>query len=437
MTTLDIETAEVFEPLLEPARYKGAFGGRSSGKSHFFADLLVEEAERWPSEFGEPLYAICIREVQKTLSQSAKRTIEGKIKKMNLGKRFEVQRDIIKTPGGGRISFQGMQNHTAESIKSLEGYGIAWVEEGQTMSNTSLTLLRPTMRKKSRRKNGTFRDSEIWASWNPGLPTDPIDAFFRGNDPELKNWKAHPAARLVESNWEHNPWFDETSLDDDRLHDLERDPDMYDHVWGGAYWSRSDAQVFRHWKVEEFEAPAANIALLAGADWGFTIDPSVLVLCFIVGRKLYVWREVWAKGHAQDTRGALFDKIDPDWTMERARDPNWKSLARRIQILADSAEPATIDYLKRHGFPKMVAAEKGPGSVEAGVTFLASYDIVVHPQCVNVIRELTRYAYKVDPHTDTVLPVLSDTDNHTIDSLRYAVENVRRMKGGSSSQFLV
>lgn len=445
MTCLEIATAEAFEPLLDPARYKGAHGGRGSGKSHFFAGLLVEEAERWPSDFGEPLYSVCIREIQKTLTQSAKRTIEGKIREYNLEKRFEIQKDQIKTPGGGLIIFQGMQNHTAESIKSLEGYCIAWVEEAQTLSKTSLQLLRPTIRKKSQRRDGTFRDSEIWASWNPRMPTDPVDAFFRGNDPDLKDWKPHPKASVVEANWQHNPWFRETSLTEERAYDLERDPDMYDHVWGGAYWSRSDAQVFRQqshqyphgWRVEAFEAPAPNVALLAGADWGFTIDPTVMVLCFIVGRTLYVWREVWAKGHAQDTRGALFDKIDPEWTMERARDPEWKSVARRIQILADSAEPATIDYLKRHGFPRIVAAGKGPGSVDAGVTFLASYDIVVHPQCPNVIRELTRYSYKVDPHTDTVLPILADADNHTIDSLRYAVENVRLRKGGSSSTFMV
>ena len=142
MSALQIKTPEVFEPLLRPSRYKGAHGGRGSGKSHFFAELLVEEAFLNPG-----LRAVCIREVQKSLKESAKRLVEDKIQTLGLGKSFEVLRDEIRTPGGGVIIFQGMQDHTAESIKSLEGFDRAWIEEAQTLSDRSLTLLRPTIRK--------------------------------------------------------------------------------------------------------------------------------------------------------------------------------------------------------------------------------------------------------------------------------------------------
>src|SRR5688572_13498310 len=101
--TLEIPTARVFRPLLEPSRFKGAYGGRGSGKSHFFGEMLVEECYRVPGT-----RAVCIREVQKTLAQSSKHLVETKIQALGLGEHFNVTKDNIGTPGGGVILFQGM-----------------------------------------------------------------------------------------------------------------------------------------------------------------------------------------------------------------------------------------------------------------------------------------------------------------------------------------
>jgi len=209
---LTIETAKVFEPLLQPARFKGAWGGRGGGKSHFFGELLVERCLLTPGTL-----AVCIREVQKTLSQSSKRLIETKIAELGVGSQFRVLYDRIETPVGGLIIFQGMQDVTAESIKSLEGYQIAWVEEAQTLSARSLALLRPTIRAEG---------SEIWFSWNPRRKSDAVDEFLRVNQPDN--------AIVVKANWRDNPWFP-TVLDDERQLDLERYPDRYGHIWLGDY----------------------------------------------------------------------------------------------------------------------------------------------------------------------------------------------------------
>lgn len=209
---LNIPTAEVFVPLLNPARYKGAWGGRGSGKSHFFAELMVDDHYRCPG-----LRSVCIREHQKSLKDSAKRLIEDKIQSLGLGPHFEVQTDQIKSRGGGVILFQGMQDHTAESIKSLEGFNRAWIEEAQTLSARSLSMLRPTIRAEG---------SEIWASWNPRRKVDAIDEFLRGSPPE--------GAEVVEANWRDNPWFPSV-LEDERKLDLERYPERYDHIWEGGY----------------------------------------------------------------------------------------------------------------------------------------------------------------------------------------------------------
>ncbi|EJW11255.1 Phage terminase large subunit [Rhodovulum sp. PH10] len=213
----------MFVPLLEPARYKGAHGGRGSGKSHFFAEMLIEDAL---SERG--LLSVCIREVQKTLADSAKRLIEAKLKEHRLGEAdgFKVWRERIETPGDGAIIFQGMADHTAESIKSLEGFRRAWIEEAQSLSARSLTLLRPTIRAEG---------SEIWASWNPRRKGDPIDLLLRGAPPT--------GAAVVQANWRDNPWF--PSVLDQERRDCMRDfPDDYDHIWEGGYATATTGAYF-------------------------------------------------------------------------------------------------------------------------------------------------------------------------------------------------
>lgn len=383
--TLRIETPRVFLPLLKPARYKGAWGGRGSGKSHFFGEALIERAA------FEPISAVCIREIQKSLDQSVKRLLEAKIQEMGLGPCFRVLEKHIETRAGGRIIFQGMQNHTAETIKSLEGYDIAWVEEAQSLSQRSLDLLRPTIRKDG---------SELWFSWNPNLATDPVDALLRGSPP--------PGSIVVRANYRDNPWFPSV-LRDEMLYDKRRDPEKYAHVWLGEYQRNSEARVFRNWTVDEFEAPA-DAVFRYGADWGFAVDPTVLVRCFIVGRTLYVDAEAYQVGCEIDRTPVLFDRVPG---------------SRDYVIRADSARPETISYMQRHGF-NVVAALKGPGSVEDGIEFLKSYDIVVHPRCRHAIDELTLYSYKTDKLTGEVLPALEDRNNHVIDALRYAVESARR-----------
>lgn len=213
MSTLQIQTARAFRPLLEPSRYKGVHGGRGSGKSHFFGELLIEECL---SEKGT--LAVCIREVQKTLAQSSKRLIETKISDLGVGSEFKVFHDKIETPGDGIIIFQGMQDHTAESIKSLEGFRIADVEEAQTLSARSLMLLRPTIRTPG---------SQIWFRWNPRRKTDPVDGLLRGA-------VLPTGAIVVKANWSDNPWFPKV-LNQERLDCLRDNAEQYDHIWEGGY----------------------------------------------------------------------------------------------------------------------------------------------------------------------------------------------------------
>ena len=221
MSVLTIPTAEVFLPLLEPARDKVAYGGRGSGKSHFFAGLAVEDALAEPGDHGgEGLRMVCIREVQQDLAQSAKLLVEGKIAEHNLTEAdgFKVYKDCIELPGDGLMIFKGMNQYSADSIKSLEGYKRAWWEEAHTAHQRSIELLRPTLRASG---------SQLWWSYNPRLDTDPIDVMFKGQETPSD-------AIVVRANWQDNPWWTK-ELERERLDTLRMRPEQYAHIWDGDY----------------------------------------------------------------------------------------------------------------------------------------------------------------------------------------------------------
>ncbi len=218
---IKVQVPRKLKPLLYPMRYKGAYGGRGGAKSHFFAEQMILRC------YQSPTRAVCIREVQKSIKDSVRQLLVDKITKLGLGSSFECLETEIRGPNGSLIIFRGMQSYNSDSIKSLEGYDIVWIEEAQTLSQYSLDLLRPTIRKDG---------SEIWASWNPRHKTDPIDHFFRRSPP--------PDAISVKINWRDNPWFPAV-LKKELDHDFATDPDKAEHVWEGAYGSSQGAILAR------------------------------------------------------------------------------------------------------------------------------------------------------------------------------------------------
>lgn len=333
-----------------------------------------------------------MREVQKSLDQSVKRLLENKIQEYNAGYYFDVQRGLIKAKhGDGRIIFTGMQDHTADSIKSLEGYKICFVEEAQGISAHSLKLLRPTFR---------AEDSEMRFVWNPRYPTDPVDALLRGDPP--------PGAVVHKVNWRDNPFFPKVLLDE-MMYDKGRDYEQYLNVWEGEYETAGEARVFKNYSVQEFTTPE-DAEFLIGLDFGFAVDPTAANRCFVVGRKLYIDYEAHSFGCEIEDTPALLASI-PD--------------AHLWPCCADSARPETIRYMQKHGYPKMVSAVKGKNSVREGIAWLKSFDIVIHPRCVNTIDEFNKYSLKKD-RQGVILPIPEDANNHHIDAIRYACESYRR-----------
>lgn len=301
---LEIPTPRVFAPFLLPKRYKAAHGGRGSGKSHHFAEDIVDAAVR-----RKGLRVVCVREVQKTLKESAKRLIEDKITHHGLWPLFggKPRNDHIVTPGGGVILFQGMQDHTAESIKSLEGFDIAWVEEAQTLSALSLEYLRPTIRKPG---------SELWFSWNPRSALDPVDQFFRGVQPPDN-------AAVVKVNYPDNPFFP-AELEDERQHDAKSNRDRYAHIWLGEYeptaigaiWDRQTIHAHRRTRQELPKMGRIVVAVDPAVSSEVGSDEHGIVACGIgEDQRGYVLDDTTTRGTPRqwaERAIATFDRLEAD-----------------------------------------------------------------------------------------------------------------------------
>jgi phage terminase large subunit len=140
-----------------------------------------------------------------------------KIQSLGVASHFEITRDELRGINGSLIIFRGMNDANADNIKSLEGYDVAWVEEAHTLSQRSLELLRPTIRKDG---------SELWFSWNPRNKSDPVDDFLRSKRPE--------GSVVIRVNYGDNPWFPDT-LKAEMVEDRKNDPEKARHIWDGAY----------------------------------------------------------------------------------------------------------------------------------------------------------------------------------------------------------
>lgn len=382
----------------ESARYICARGGRGSGKSRSVASALILRAA------AKPLRILCGREVQKSIRDSVKRLLDDEIKRCGQSQFFTSTDTEIRGANGSLFIFAGLRGNP-DSIKSMEGVDIAWIEEAATVSQNSLNILVPTIRKPG---------SQLIFTWNPADADDPVDAMFCGET-------TPPRTILKLVNHKDNPWFPD-ELRQEMEYDKKRDYDKYLHVWEGQYRKNSEARVFKNWQVFDFETPA-NPVFRFGADWGYSIDPTTLVRCWIgrledgkaipdsSGRHLFVDYEAWELGCEIDKTPFLFEQVP-----ESSKWP----------IVADSSRPETISYLRRNGYPKVAPAIKGARSVEEGVEFLRAYDMVVHPRCAHTIDELTHYSYEIDGLTGKPTSILADKNNHVIDALRYALEGARR-----------
>ena len=392
-TEQEIAFAPKFQALFKPYRYKSFRGGRGSGKSMSIARALIIKA------YQEQLRILCCREVQNTIRDSVHKLLSDQIDELGLNGFFQITQNTIRGINGTEFIFKGLRADP-QGIKSTEGIDVAWVEEAQTVSEDSWSILIPTIRKEG---------SEIWLTWNPLEENSPTYQRFIENPP--------PDCISVEVNYYDNPYFPNV-LRQEMEWLKQKDFAAYEHVWLGKPLTITDAVIFKgHYTVEAFPDDLWKKAdrLFYGADFGFANDPSTLVRCFIHDRKLYIDHEAYGVGIEINELPAFYDSV-PD--------------SRKWQIWGDSARPETISYLKKQAGFRIDSADKWQGSIEDGIAYLKSFDqIVIHSRCRHMAEEARLYRYKTDKQTNEILPVIEDSNNHLWDAVRYSLNGYIRRKG--------
>lgn len=420
MSQLVVDAPEVLLPLLSPARYKAAYGGRGGAKSHFFAEQIILRC------FSRKTRVACIREVQATIKDSVRQLLIDKIQKLGLGDYFDcLETEIRGIKGaalGSLIVFRGMQNYNAHNIKSLEDFDIAWVEEAQTLSETSLRLLRPTIRKPG---------SEIWFSWNPRHDTDAVDKFFRGDTPP-KN------AIIIPVNWYDNPWFPDI-LVEEKDTDYANDPEIAEHVWGGgyeritegAYYAKQIAAAEREGRVGFFPH-IEGLPVYTAWDIGVDDYTAIWFIQVIRGERVRIIDYYEASGLGPQD---ILPEALPEFTQD---------LQDRVAAMVELGRDTRFNY-GTHFFPHDVAVREWGNGAKTRVQTLVDLGLPMHSirkgvaqgpeERINATRRLLpicefnqtkrvmlglsrlrRYSRKKNEALGTYVGVLHDENSHGSDA---------------------
>ena len=376
----------VFTPQRGALRFRGAYGGRGSGKSFSFALM----AAVWG--YAEQLKILCTRELQISIKDSMFAEISNAIKSHRfLAEHYTIGESFIRGANGTEFIFKGLR-HNISNIKSMAQIDLCIIEEAEDMPEHSWLDLEPTIRAEK---------SEIWIIYNPKRENSPADKICRKS--------VAPRSMFVQMNWYDNPMFPSV-LDEQRKQAQKvMDANTYAWIWEGAYLTNSKAQILSGKVSVESVNVGSDWSPYHGLDFGFSQDPTTANRCYVRNHMLYITHEANKIGLELDDTGRFVSAKIPE--------------IERYVIRADSARPESISYLKRNGLPNIMSVKKWAGSVEDGIQHLRSYEqIIIDPSCTNTIEETRLYSYKVDRLTGDILPTIVDAHNHHIDAIRYALQ---------------
>jgi phage terminase large subunit len=370
------------------------FGGRGSAKSESVARLLLHEATR------NPLRILCCREIQNSIEDSVYALLERLINENeHYQKFFTLTKTEITGINGSSFRFKGLKKETVGSVKSVDKVDICWIEEAQFISRHSLDTLMPTIR-----DDGSL----VIFTMNPTNDDDPVYVDY------VLTERADTVR--CEVNIFDNPFRTKRLINDmewDKAHDI----DKYNHIWLGQTVKHSDAQIFKgRWIIDDFKTPE-YVDFYHGIDWGFANDPNVLVRCFIDKGSLYIDQEV---GRIQMQLEDIPFEFDTIPTFHK-----WGAIA-------DNARPETISFMQNKGY-NIRACTKWAGCVEDRIEIVkgAFERIVIHARCKETAYEFRNYSYKTDRLTGKILPIIVDKNNHYIDAIFYALDDIIRNNGQS------
>ncbi len=362
-------------------REAAVYGGRFSLKSHTVGRILLILARQ------KKLRIACFREFQNSIADSSHQLLSDLISEYDL-KDFQItQNSIISTVNGSDFLFKGLWNNE-QSIKSIEGIDIAWVEEAQTVSEKSLEVLTPTVRKDG---------SQIIYTYNRLLEEDPVHKRLI--------LEGRPNTLIINVNYDIAekygmlPDVIKEEIEDDK----ERRPELYKHKWLGEPFS-SERKIYKDWNIID-EIPHEARLERYGLDFGYSNDPTAIV-------SIYKYND-----------GFILDEITYQKKLFNSQIADILKNIDLALVIADNAEPKSIDEIKLHGI-NILPCTKGKDSINQGIQYVQDQRISVTKRSVNIIREYNNYLWKVDKD-GRIVNVPEGGFDHSMDAIRYGLDSYK------------
>lgn len=389
------ELARLFD---EDWREAAVWGGRNSLKSHTVARLLLIRTMQRRTRVG------CFREFQSSIKDSSHQLLADLVLQYNLTD-FKVTKDgLVNQRNGSDFLFNGLRNNV-QSVKSIEGIDIAWVEEAQTISENSLEVLTPTVRKPG---------SQIIYTYNRLKDKDPVHVRLV--------IEGRPNTLLINVNYDvamKYGWMSE-SLIAEMEDDKKNRPEVYKHKWLGEP-SNKKGRIY-NWKQID-SVPKEAKYLGNGLDFGYSNDPTALVDIYKLDNTYILDEIVYEPGLSNKK---IANRIRVNEGLEEVDKRNEFVGETKNLTVGDSSEPKSIDEIRDYGV-KITGATKGKDSVNNGIQMLQGLDIVYTASSHNIEEEVLNYTWRVDKQ-DKSLNIPIDAYNHAMDAVRYKITDVENFK---------
>ena len=369
------------------------YGGGSSGKSHGVVQKVVLKALQ---DWKYPRKVLWLRKVGATIADSLFQDVKGCLVDFKIWDFCEWNKtdNRVTLPNGAVFLFKGMDN--SEKIKSIKGISDVVMEEASEFHLNDYTQL--TLRLRERK----HLNKQIFLMFNPVSKLNWVYKYFFTGEP-------HKNTLIQQSSYKDNKFLDEMTRQN--LEDLANRNPAYYKIYALGEFATLDKLVFpKH--TERLISPdeVKHLPSYFGLDFGYINDPSALIHVKIDTRnkQLYIIDEYVKTGMLNDEIANVIKQLG--YAKER--------------ITADSAEKKSIAEIKRKGIERIKPAMKGADSIMSGIQFISQFDIIVDERCTKTIEELNNYTWKKDKNTDEYYNEPVDTYNHSIDALRYAVEEL-------------
>lgn len=361
-------------------REAAVFGGRYSLKSHTVARYLLITARQSKKRVA------CFREFQNSIAESSHQLLADLIKQYELNEFIITDNSIRNKINGSDFLFKGL-HHNEQSIKSIEGIDVAWVEEAQTVSKASLEVLTPTIRKPG---------SKIIYTYNRLMEDDPVHTRLV--------IEGRPKTLIINVNYDiaikygMMPDSVKLEMEDDR----ERRPALYRHKWLGEPNSL-ERKIYKDWQIIESVPHEARL-FRRGMDFGYSIDPTVLIDIYEYNGGYILDEKLYQKGLSNKSIADFINNLPEPATL----------------VISDSAEPKSIDEIASYGI-NIIGAEKGQGSVLQGIQYVQGLKISVTARSEKTIKAYRNYLWTID-RNGNIINVPDDAIHewsNPMDAIRY------------------